>query len=797
MVYSVSPCTPQKLGSISSVAASSQSEVASVLELVSGAKTILVEKKHSPAELIKLLFKKDSVFPRDPRMEALKSRLAEKPEGLFVASPQSEPRSLNTKETLFLAYLIILNEDGTDCFSEDRMTIEPEKFAAKVRTLLYEEELSSINDQMQVSIRQKGAAGLARMDELLGKLEQLNIIFDETALNQIKRMPNGDIDFGHGLILRKQERSEYKPFREIRHTSKAQGGLGYSNRHGICYGLSVLYGRYCKEALSQDKIPEERSQHKRDFIEILKQAGNNATIASIKDENKKDLAHTLLCDTLDLQNGQSRKNIENRFNDAILGDASHHYICPSLHSCVQSFVNFISEMKESGIQSSSVMFGTNDHAMNMTLERKIGTDVVKITFYDPNTKEGPIVGYIFASDLGNEQKIKEILEKSFYFSKQYKSVQAPSIDLICYPLDQSKKGEVLKLKRPDLDEFFKCPAPNMLGSLLCSAIRCGDLDFAGKIFDRDKKWLEDNPGFPSRINLLSDTYFSREYTIISWVISQKYYEIAMRIIEHSPIVLMQIDMGFCGRETIRTLFYFAISKGNSSVAAALLKRPEIDVDEGRRSFELALERGNTEMQKCLIDSGKVPPHEILRQRGKLTEEVLSHFLNFYLSKARSIFFAAFRSYKDFVEQNHGVISHTKKGLQQVKSLIDELGKDDMSLSRMSDLVKDFFKARKGTDSGSFISFLLDEIGRDAGPSGLSAFTSVAGCYPARREQQKSFRNDNSQAVKMDRKWALTKLQEQGFFRNDPDSFLAIAREVEQRNLERKTPGSVDSPEEPT
>lgn len=644
---------------------------------------------------------------------------------------------LNEKSSVLLAYLMILDGNKKSYFNPDG-SIDPRKLQEQVKKYFPTDPP----------------------------------MLRESALHGIFQSPHGDIEFGFNLRLNKSEILGSKIYRNIHHTSKADGemGVGYTNSHGVCAGLSTHHAIAKKDALSPENT-ETRDELGRKHINFLRHAmlTNGFAIRAIK--NKKELNETPLKKILKLQNKVTKQTITNRFHDKKLGDASHAYFCLSQNHAAQSVVNFISEMKSKEIKSSTVMLHTSDHAMNLTIEKKQDSGVFKITFYDPNTKKGPLVVYVnpgLETAESVARKIVEMMQTSVYFSEQYSQEKSPAIQLYCYPFDQTKKGDELKITQPEIEQCYNSSSPNELGSLLFLAIRAENMDFARKLLKYDIE-------HEKKINLSDSKYHEDCESILLFALIKKATDIAAEIIKNYPIAsiglynesksdgrsalsyivendqlkenplvlsallsrMADIDMNQRLKKGSTTFLHLIISKNAQSYINWILKNPTVNPnqrdDNGKTPFGLALETTNLVAQSHLIETGRLNlsevPYQVLirihHESRHLQALINSYDINAqYLEKMKTVFYSASQRYDIFLKQlssnpegDSKYLTRAQEKFKKVQPLIEELlaTKD---LSRINQLIKDIFKVPRflNTESHFFVEkfgeLLVSEIEKD-------------------------------------------------------------------------------------
>lgn len=353
------------------------------------------------------------------------------------------------KKSLILAYLLILDGGKKGFFENGR--INPEKIATKLDHFLKQSQLDfSASD-----------------------------LLDRHVLSQVKQSRDGTIKFGHDISLSRDQLQQYKSLRGTRHTSKANGKLGYGNAHGLCAGLSIQFARHFKK------------QDKTGFFPFLKALGTEVISVASTKEGKKSLqsarAGTKARQAYELWRNSTELDLQNRFRDAELGQSSHYYLVDSIDSSTEHISNYLLNTDGKGMSprltSATIMLNTISHAMCMHIEKDQRTHQAKITFYDPNTPRGPLVKYIdLKSNPENIQNdILSVFEGSVYFSEQYQDDVMP---FWIYPGNSTGNTPEMVQVLPDSTDLSQYDSET-LGQFLLAAFQSKDWNLVESIIAFD------------------------------------------------------------------------------------------------------------------------------------------------------------------------------------------------------------------------------------------------------------------------------------------------------------------------
>lgn len=197
---------------------------------------------------------------------------------------------------------------------------------------------------------------------------------------QFKR--NGDLFFDNSLFARKKQLSALKPFRAGRASTKSKGGI-YNNAHGICAGLSHEF------------LLSKKNKTTDDFFRRLRNAKEY--------ERDRKIAHD--------KNLGAAYRFQN--NPAIISDTQFYgKICPGVETLSSHLLSTFESQKQRKSFLHHGFISTPWHRFCFCMEKEKGSDNVKITIYEPNTKEIPVVKYLSCDKKYEASEFKDFLLKA-------------------------------------------------------------------------------------------------------------------------------------------------------------------------------------------------------------------------------------------------------------------------------------------------------------------------------------------------------------------------------------------------
>lgn len=486
-------------------------------------------------------------------------------------------------KTFFLVYSVILDGHKNEYFDINGNII-PEKLASRIKKYLPVSHFET------------------RIPEEFFNLD---------ALEKIKKHADGSITFGTEFQITKQGLSSQKIFRGPRYSSVVEGPLTFHNQplgygilsQGQCAGISAFHAGICLDAFHE---PERSREIKKSYFENIK----NEYI-EFKKTNSLENKHTLN-KIIELQRIRGRKSDENAFYDEKLGHASHAFVFYSIESYGQFISTYLNEMIEKEISSSIILVGTHNHEMNMLIERNQENTVIKITMYESNEINPPVVTYLDSES--DEDVKKSQIQKAFtkikYFS-QPKQLNNASFHIICYPfgktLDTITTGDV------NIEFIFSEYNSKKIGTILSDSIALGFTGIASEILDfaitHDKK---------IDISNSTETYSLKFKSILGITLLHcNYPDIALKIIRNYP--LDQLDLFSEKEDTGESLLSAVLRRPD------LLKKEEILnalIEKDGFHINCKLEKGTTTFLHLVILAKAASTMRFLVQSGYCSYEQL-------------------------------------------------------------------------------------------------------------------------------------------------------------------------------
>jgi hypothetical protein len=487
--------------------------------------------------------------------------------------------SSNEIKTLFLAYSIILDGHKKEYFDTDGNII-PEKLAERIEKYLPPSHFE------------------ARIPEEFFNLD---------ALRKIKKHPDGSITFGDEFQITKQELSSQKIFRGPRYSSIVEGPLAFHNHplgegflsQGQCAGISAFHAGICLDAFLE---PERKKEIKKSYFENL-----NAEYNAFKRTNSLQDKPTLN-KIIELQSIRGQKVDKNAFYDKKLGCASHAFIFFSIESYGQFISTYINEMIEKEILSSIILVGTHNHEMDMLIERNQENSILKITIYESNETDPPIVTYLDStSDEDSKRgKIQQALTKIGYFS-QSEHLNNASFHIICYPF--GKNVETIKKGSINVPLIFSQYNETKIGTILSASIALGFTEFT----DLASEILDFDIAHDKKIDLSNstETYSLKFKSILGITLLHcNYPDIAIKIIQNYP--LDRLDLFSEKEDTGESLLSAVLRRPD------LLKKEEILnalIQKDGFNINCRLEKGTTTFLHLVVMAKAISTIRFLLQSG--------------------------------------------------------------------------------------------------------------------------------------------------------------------------------------